>query len=135
MLALMLDPHHKSLQVVENYVGRGFEIYLASKYDLKEVIPFMMTTFERLNPSIQAKVVVSIDGLPIEEEEETNMVIVGASMKEFSWALIIGELSLFWRLVIPPSMCADPLIWWKTHEGQFANVGLFGKQVLGILGF
>jgi hypothetical protein len=50
MLAtLMLDPHYKSLWVVENYVGCGDAIHLASKYDMKEVIPFLMTIFERLN--------------------------------------------------------------------------------------
>jgi len=60
---------------------------------------------------------------------------VGAFVKESSHALVIGELSLFRRLVVPLSMCANPLIWWKTHEGQFPNVGFLGKQVLGILGF
>jgi hypothetical protein len=93
-----------------------------------------MTHFEKLNPSIQVEVVASIDGLPIEEEKETNMFVVGAFVKESLHALVIGELSLFRRLVIPLSMCANPLIWWKTHEGQFLNVGFLGKQVLGILG-
>ncbi len=49
----MLDPHYKSLQVVENYVGHGNAIHLAFKYDMKEVIPLLVTIFERLNPSIQ----------------------------------------------------------------------------------
>jgi hypothetical protein len=31
-------------------------------------------------------------------------------------------------------MCEDPLTWWKTHEGQFSNVGFLAKQVFGILG-
>jgi hypothetical protein len=39
-------------------------------------------------------VVVSIDGLFI-EEEKTNMLGVGAFIEEFSWVLVIGELSLF----------------------------------------
>ncbi len=71
--------------------------------------------------------VASIDGLPIEEEKETNMFGVGAFVKKSSRALVIGELSLFQRLAIPPSMCANPLIWWKTHEGQFSNVGFLTK--------
>jgi hypothetical protein len=25
------------------------------------------------------------------------------------------------------------LVWWKTHESQFPNVGLWARQVLGIL--
>ncbi len=32
-------------------------------------------------------------------------------------------------------MCVDPLVWWKTYEGFFLNVGFFAKKVLGILGF
>jgi len=39
MLAIMLDPHFKSLQVVENYEGRGEAICFASEYDAKIVIP------------------------------------------------------------------------------------------------
>jgi hypothetical protein len=95
MLTLILDPYYKSLQIVENYVGFGNTIYFAFKYDLKEIIPLLMTIFERLNLSIQVKVVASINGLLVEEEEETNMFGVGASMEESSWALVIGELSLF----------------------------------------
>jgi hypothetical protein len=63
-------------------VGCGDAIYLASKYDLKEVIPLLMTIFERLKPSIQVEVVVSIDGLPI--KDKTNMFGVGAPMEESS---------------------------------------------------
>ncbi len=77
---IQLDSCYKSLQVVEIYVGRGNVICLASKYDMKKVIPLLMITFERLNPSIQTQVVVSIDGLLV-EEDETNMFGVGASME------------------------------------------------------
>jgi hypothetical protein len=49
---------------------------------MKEVIPHLMIIFERLNLYIQAHVVVSIDGLLV-EEEETNMFRVGAFMEEF----------------------------------------------------
>jgi hypothetical protein len=31
-------------------------------------------------------------------------------------------------------MCANPLAWRKTHEGQFMNVDFLNKQVLGISG-
>jgi hypothetical protein len=33
---------------------------------------------------------------------------VGASMQEFSWALVIGENFLFQRLLILPSICVNP---------------------------
>jgi hypothetical protein len=29
-------------------------------------------------------------------------------------------------------MSEDPFAWWKTHEGQFSNVGFLTKQVFGI---
>jgi hypothetical protein len=54
MLALMVDPHYKTLWVVENYVGHGNAIYLAIGYDLKEHIPLLVIVFERLNLFIQA---------------------------------------------------------------------------------
>jgi hypothetical protein len=50
MLAtIMLDPHYKSLWVVENYMRHGDAICLASKYDMKKVIPLLVKFFERLN--------------------------------------------------------------------------------------
>jgi hypothetical protein len=79
-------------------------------------------------------VLVSVDGLRI-EEDNTNMFSVGASMNFFSWELVNGELFLFQRLVIPLPMCVDPLVYWKTHEGQFSNVGFLAEQVFMILGF
>jgi hypothetical protein len=54
-------------------------------------------------------VVVSIGGLPI-EEDKTNMFGVGVSVKKSSQALVIKELFIFHRLVILPPMCVDPLI-------------------------
>ncbi len=43
---LMLHPHFKSLQFVESFVGHGNKIYLATKYDEKEVIPLLMIIFD-----------------------------------------------------------------------------------------
>jgi hypothetical protein len=53
-------------------------------------------------------VVVSIDGLPI-EEDKTNMFNVEASVKKMSHALVIRELFLFQRFVIPLPMCVNAL--------------------------
>ncbi len=78
--------------------------------------------------------VILIDGLHF-EEDENNMFGVGASTENSSRALVTRKLFLFWRLAIPPPMCADPLVWWKTHEGQFPNVDFFAKQVFRFLGF
>jgi hypothetical protein len=52
MLALMLNPHVKSLWVVEIYVGHENAICLVVEYDAKEVISLLMTIFEWSNPIV-----------------------------------------------------------------------------------
>jgi hypothetical protein len=61
-------------------------------------------------------VVVLVYGLPI-EDRKINTFGVGVFVGESSWALVIGELFLFQRLVVFPFMCTNPFAWWKTHEG------------------
>jgi hypothetical protein len=56
MLALMLDPCFKSLWVVESFVGHGNVIHLVVDYDVKEVIPLLMTLLDQLNLIIEAVV-------------------------------------------------------------------------------
>ncbi len=70
MLALMLDPCFKSLQVVKSFVGHGDVIRLLTKYDVKEVIPLLMTLFDQLNPIIE--VVVAPCDEPVFQIEEKN---------------------------------------------------------------
>ncbi len=53
MFAIMLDPHFKSIKIVENYVGLGATICLAFEYDTKIGIPLLMVCFDRLNPTSQ----------------------------------------------------------------------------------
>ncbi len=45
-LFFMLDPRFKSLQFVESFARHGNTIYLATKYDEKEVIPLLMIIFD-----------------------------------------------------------------------------------------
>jgi hypothetical protein len=42
MLALMLDPCFKSLRVVESFVGHDNAIRLATEYDVKKIILFLI---------------------------------------------------------------------------------------------
>jgi hypothetical protein len=46
MMVIMLDQCFKALHVVENSVGCGNTIWLASKYDVKVVIPFLIVCFD-----------------------------------------------------------------------------------------
>jgi len=50
ILALMLDPCIKSLQVVKKFVGHGNANYHVTKYNVKKIIPlFMIVFFYQLN--------------------------------------------------------------------------------------
>jgi hypothetical protein len=59
----LLNPQYVGLNVgfliqilasFESYVGHINVICLVVEYDVKEVIPLLMTIFEQLNPTIQA---------------------------------------------------------------------------------
>jgi hypothetical protein len=58
MLALMLDPNFKPLQVVENYV-----VCRNATLQLNMISPFLITIFEQLNSNVQAYAIAPIDGL------------------------------------------------------------------------
>jgi hypothetical protein len=53
MFAIMFDPWFKSLQIVKKLMGRGDAIRLVFKYDLKVIIPLLMTCFVTLNPNVE----------------------------------------------------------------------------------
>jgi hypothetical protein len=78
MMAIMLDPHFQALHTVKCLVGHGNVIRLASKYDVKIVIPLLMLCFEWLNPSIVA-IVKADDDVRLEFEE--NILGWGASIE------------------------------------------------------
>ncbi len=134
MLALLLDPRFKSLHVMESFMGCGNAIYLAIEFDVKEVIPFLMIVFDWLNLIVKA-IITPCDELVLQiEKEDGNVFDVGTSMEESSQTLVTIELSLLWRLYIPPTTHVDPFALWWTHEGQFPNVTFLAKQILGIIG-
>ncbi len=54
MLALMLDPLFKSLQVMKSFLGYNNAVCIAIQYDVEEVITLLMTLFDQLNPTIEA---------------------------------------------------------------------------------
>ncbi len=81
MLAIMLDPRFKSLQVVRFLVGHGDAIKLAFKYELKAKISLLMTCYVILNPNVETWTYI---GHGDELEDEGNMFEVGASFEESS---------------------------------------------------
>jgi hypothetical protein len=52
MLALMLDSHFKSFDVVKVFVGWAKMIQIMVKYDSKTLLQLMVATFHFLNPTI-----------------------------------------------------------------------------------
>lgn len=110
MLTIMLDPRFKSLQVVENLMGHGNAIWLASNNDFKPMIPLLMVCFEALNPTTKACTSTNHNDL----EEKGSIFKVGASFKESLRALVRKESSLFMKLSIPSSASKDPLVWWHN---------------------
>ncbi len=131
MMAIMMDSRFKPLHIVENLVGCRNAIWLAYEYDVKIAVPFFMVCSYWLNTIA----ITSIAAIDITRPKlEKNMFGVGVLIEESSWALVIRELSLFRRLSIISSACANPLVWWQMHEGQFPNVAFLAKQILGVLG-
>ncbi len=105
--------------------GHSNAIQLAFEYDLNA---FSMVCFETLNHTIETCTSTNHDDL----EERGNMFGVKTSFEQSSWALVIGELSLFKRLSIPSFAFKDPFLWWCNHEGQFSNVAFLAKFFFGI---
>ncbi len=70
---------------MENLVGSGDAIWLSFKYDLKVVIPLLITCFETLNPTIET---CTSFGHGDEFKNEGNMYGVGASFEESFKALV-----------------------------------------------
>jgi len=60
MFTIMLDPHFKSLQGAENYVGCEDYIFLINEFDANVIIPLLMLVFEILNHIIQACVAIVV---------------------------------------------------------------------------
>jgi len=118
MMAIMLDPRFNALWIVESLVVHRNVIRLTSKYDDKIVIMLLMVCFEQLNLSIVVVVTTTNDE---KLELEENMFRIGASIEEYSQALVTTKLSLFRKFSISSSACANLVIWWHMHEGQFPN--------------
>jgi hypothetical protein len=51
ILALMLDSHFKSFDVVEVFVGHAKVIQIVAKYDNKILLPLLVVAFHFLNPT------------------------------------------------------------------------------------
>jgi hypothetical protein len=110
----MLDPCFKSLQIVENYVGFGATIRLASKYDSKIVIPLLMACFDPLNPSSQdVRLLLMCSILNLKKKKVICLVLEHPWKNPLMILLLERTFKKFKRLFIPASTCVDLLSWWQ----------------------
>jgi len=103
---------------VENFVGRGNAIYFITEYDVKEVIPFLMTIFYYLNPIVQTMSIVpsyGLNGVAIEiKEEDIDIFGVRLSMEKSSrtccWRIVSISKVIFCTIQESRSSClvVDP---------------------------
>jgi hypothetical protein len=84
MLALMVDPHYKSLQIVENYVGHGNAIYLVIWVWFERSHSTFGDSFWKIKHFYPSLGVYSVEWLPIEEDKTNMFVVNGASMENLS---------------------------------------------------
>jgi hypothetical protein len=101
---------------MENYVGHGEAICLASQYDVLKKFNYLW--FVLINSILLPKDVEQLlMCLPLILNKKSNMFGVETSMvKESSHALIIMKFYLFRKLSILPFTCANLLSWWQSHE-------------------
>ncbi len=84
-------------------MGWGNVICLVIECDAKVVILLLMIVFYVLNPIVQT-FATQVDGSYVEaivvEKKDNNIFGVGAFIEKSSFALVVGELSLFKRLYV-----------------------------------
>jgi hypothetical protein len=111
----MLDLQLKHLRVMENYVNYGNTINFHFEYNVKVIIPFLMTCFHWFNFTIQK---CRVDG-PSDElnEIDINIFGLGTSMEKSSHARVIRKLYLFKRSsVFPPNKGISHHMCWVVHQ-------------------
>jgi hypothetical protein len=96
MLALMLDPRFKDLEVILNYVGHDMAKQVVDDYDSKVLVPLLLKAATILSPIAAVEPAATTDPLP------AQMKLFGAlaSIAETSKGLLLIELSLFRRLAV-----------------------------------
>jgi hypothetical protein len=52
MLAFMLDPHYKSLDVVKVFFEQANVLQIVAKYDIKTLMPLLVVAFYFLTPPL-----------------------------------------------------------------------------------
>jgi hypothetical protein len=75
MLALMLDSHFKSRDVVKVFVGWAKMIQIMVKYDSKTLLPLLVATFHFLKPTIDG----FLKTTPIDDDSILRVMILNVA--------------------------------------------------------
>jgi len=128
MLALMLDPCFKCMDVVKAFVGWAKVMEMVAEYDTKYLMLLLVAIFRLQNPSS----IDLTDALVVADEDSIDGLLT--SNEAILQGLLQNELSLFHHLHVKPEHYLLPLTWWKSHELQFPNISFVAKQIIGIPG-
>ncbi len=104
MLALMLDTHLKSLDVVKTFVGWEKVIHMVTKYDNKTLLPLLVVAFRFLNPNSNGLT----KAAPVDGDKDSIFGVV-TSNEVTLHGLLINELNLFRHLHVKPKDFMMPL--------------------------
>jgi len=119
MLALMLDPHFKSLDVVKTVFGWEKMIHMVVEYDNKALLPLLVVAFRFLNPNSNGLT----KATPVDGDKDSIFGVV-TSNEVTLHGLLLNELNLFHHLHVKSKDFMMPLTWWNIHDARFSNVSL-----------
>jgi hypothetical protein len=128
MMAILLDPHHKTMKVIREYIGDFQASSIVEEYDRKIVLPHLIQVYKHLNLT---------SDVPPNHVALTNDDMffgMGVSNDDTMHNLLKNELRLFQCLGGNPKDCENSLVWWAAHESQFLHVAFLAYQILKIVG-
>jgi hypothetical protein len=131
MLALMLDPRFKGLQCLSELVGKLPAQSLVQEYDNRVLLPLLVKVSQFLNPHVPSP----SDEAAIEGDYAFDSFFdAPTTTDEAGKGLLISELSLYRKLLVPANAEIAPLAWWKENGRRFSNVSFLARQILAIPG-
>jgi len=129
MVALMLDPHFKSMDCIMDYIGNNQAAILMQQYDELVVMPLLKVLMKFLNLDQVAGSIFPLLGLLL---TSTRLFRSVTSTQEVIEGLFKAKLSLFCKCNVENDDGLDSLIWWFVNESKLLTIGFLAWQILGI---
>jgi hypothetical protein len=128
MLALMLDPHFKSMQLVTMYLGQENVVALVVEYDDELLLPLVTEVAKLLMLSSGAK----FENL-VTQVNSKNLVFTTTMNVDFYRDLVSRELIGYCQYVVDVGNCKCALSWWRKEKNMFPIIALVTQHIFGIL--